>query len=151
MWTAPLLITALLLAAPEFAAACSCVKRPAAELFAGSDAGVVARLVDVQAEPQEPSADGANPAAREGTFRYRVKRVYHGRSKLERGDLLSIKSSLDEATCGLPRKQDKRYGLLLQRRTRGWSANLCSVVSRKKMRRAARGRNVRRDSGCGSG
>jgi hypothetical protein len=130
----PLVLLASLLAA-ETALACSCAPVSAKEQFRQSDAAVVARLVDVVPRSEQSS-----------DFVYRVKRAFKGERRLERGDRLTIRSSNSGASCGLPREK-RRYGLFLERINGEYTSSLCSVVSPRKMRRAARGSSARA-SGC---
>lgn len=113
----------------EQALACSCVGGRIDDRVAQADAAIVARLVDVD----RVTTGGVK-------LEYRVKRVFKGAPGLDRGESLTIRSPATGASCGLPRKKDRRYGLLLARRRQRLTANLCSVVSPKKLRRAADGK-----------
>jgi hypothetical protein len=112
----------------EQALACSCAAQPVDDQLAQADAAVVGKLVDVDRR----SAGGVE-------LEYRVKRVFKGAPGLKPGESLTLRSPTSGASCGLPRRKNRRYGLLLQRRRNRLTANLCSVVSPKKLRRAARG------------
>jgi hypothetical protein len=133
MVSLPVLLLVCLVGA-EQALACSCAPISAKRQFRQSDAAVIARLVD-----RIPRTDGGGEVVGPGSsdFVYRVKRVFKGKRRLDRGDKLTIRSSNDGASCGLP-KRERRYGLFLERVKRRYTASLCSVVSPRKMRRAAR-------------
>jgi hypothetical protein len=112
----------------ESAMACTCAAQRVDEQLAAADAALVGRLVDVD-------------RVRSGGVKleYRVNRVFKGAPGLKKGESLTLRSPGTTAACGLPRKKDKRYGLLLDRRRKRLTANLCSVVSPKRLRRAADG------------
>ena len=109
--------------------ACSCDTQPVNAQLAGADAAVVATLV---------TADRVSDD--EFKLRYRVRRVLKGAPGLDRGESLTLRSHALKASCGLPRRKDRTYGLLLDRRKKRLTASLCSVVSPKKLRRAADGK-----------
>jgi hypothetical protein len=113
----------------EQALACSCVGGRIDDRLAQADAAIVGKLVDVD-----------RVTARRVKLEYRVKRVFKGAPGLEPGESLRIRSPATGASCGLPRRRDRRYGLLLERRHKRLTANLCSVVPPKKLRRAADGK-----------
>jgi hypothetical protein len=139
------------------AVACSCTY-PGPESIRASDAAVVAKLIEVVPE-RDNAGEGAgspSPAYDEADFRYRIKRVFKGRHRLERGDRLTIASTTSGAACGLPTQERRRYGLLLSRNqsARRWQANLCTVTSPGRLRELARDRQEARSSagggdGCG--
>jgi hypothetical protein len=126
--------------AAEQAAACSCAQQSPRELFKRSDAAIIGRLVDVVPRDQYESA-----------YRYLVKRVYKGKRRIERGQMLSVRSASDGAACGLPDQEGRRYGLFLFRHDDRWTSNLCVVIGPRRMRRAAERRDGRREmaSLCG--
>ncbi len=128
------------LAVAESAVACDCAveKRPT---LRGFDAAATARLIEVKNEDANGNAD----------LVYRVLRVYKGPT-LEEGEKLVIKDSRGEATCGLPRRTDRRYGLRLGRTERGLTGSLCTLLGPKQLRRAAeRSGDLREKSAaCGS-
>jgi Tissue inhibitor of metalloproteinase len=127
-----LLVTAVAyvgLIGAESALACTCAAQRVDDQLANADAALVGKLVDV---------DRVSPGSVK--LKYRVKRVFKGAPGLDRGDKLTLRSPASGAACGLPRKKNKRYGLLLDRRRKRLTANLCSVVSPKKLRRAAAGK-----------
>jgi hypothetical protein len=113
----------------ESAMACSCATEPVKQQLADADAAVVAKLVDAD----RLSAD-------QFKLRYRVKRVVKGAPGLDRGESLTLRSHALKASCGLPRRKDRAYGLLLDRRKKRLTASLCSVVSPKRLRSAASGK-----------
>jgi hypothetical protein len=113
----------------ESALACTCAAQRVDEQLAAADAALVGKLVDVN----RVSSGGIR-------LEYRVRRVFKGAPGLDRGESLTLRSAGTAAACGLPRKKDKRYGLLLDRRKKRLTANLCSVVSPKKLRRAGEGK-----------
>jgi hypothetical protein len=130
------------------AVACSCVY-PGPESVRASDAAVVAKLIDVKVTGDPtPGYSGDEDA----DFRYRVKRVYKGRHRLERGEELAVRSNLSSAACGLPAQEDRNYGLLLYRRAQRWQANLCTVTTPRHLRKLARDRQgARSRAGAGAG
>ena len=113
----------------EPALACTCAAQRVDDQLTQADAALVGRLVDVD----RVASGGVR-------LEYRVKRVFKGAPGLDQGAWLTLRSSGTAAACGLPRKRDKRYGLFLDRRRTRLTANLCSVVSPKKLRRAAEGK-----------
>lgn len=118
------------------ALACSCVRSTPAESLARSDAAIVGRLLAVEPVGTAPAGAG------EGRFEYRILRVYRG-ATLRRGAILTLRSSLSGAACGLPRAIGRRYGLFLGRAGGGWQASLCSVVAPERLRAAARNAGAR--------
>lgn len=123
------------------ALACSCVRSTPAESLARSDAAIVARLLAVQ------PVGSVLPGAGEGRFEYRILRVYRG-ATLRRGSILTLRSSMSGAACGLPQGIGRRYGLFLGRAGGRWQASLCSVVAPGRLRAAARSSEAR-ESGAG--
>jgi hypothetical protein len=113
----------------EQAMACSCIATSTRDALEQSDAALVGKLVEVDRVSNDTLK-----------LSYRVKRVFKGPPGLNRGDRLTLRSLDSEAACGLPHRRDKRYGLLLDRRNKRLTANLCSVVPPKKLRRAADGK-----------
>jgi len=72
-------------------------------------------------------------------YRYRVERVHKGRTAHGRiGRLISVRSSLHSAGCGLPRRTGRRYGLLLSRVDGRWVGGLCGLMAPSKLKSAAR-------------
>jgi hypothetical protein len=137
------------------ALACSCA--PAGrDAIRASDAAVVAKLIEVVPD-RDNAGEGAaspSPAYREAEFRYRIKRVFKGRHRLERGDRLTISSTTSGAACGLPTQERRMYGLLLSRNrsAQRWQANLCTVTTPRQLRELARDREEARSSaGAGAG
>jgi hypothetical protein len=113
----------------EQALACSCVGGRIDDRLAQADAAIVGKLVDVD-----------RVTARRVKLEYRVRRVFKGAPGLDPGESMTLRSPASGASCGLPRKKDRRYGLLLDRRRKRLTANLCSVVPPKKLRRATDGK-----------
>jgi hypothetical protein len=98
------------------AQACSCARMGAAEAMRQADAAIVGRLVKVVPRG-ELRAD----------FRYRVRRVYKEGPGIAPGRVISVRSAMDSAACGLPRQAGRRYGLLLVRDEGRWIGGLCGV------------------------
>ena len=124
-----LAITGLGLIGAEQAMACSCAPQSTRDALASSDVAVVGKLMDV-----DPATDFV------AKFHYRVRRVFKGPAGLSRGEILTVRSPRQSSACGLPRNKNRRYGLLLDRRNKRLTANLCRVVSPKRLRRAAEGK-----------
>jgi hypothetical protein len=82
-----------------------------------ADAAIVAELIEVI--PRNRS---------KADYRYRVQRVYKPGRGLRRGRVVSVRSATDSAACGLPRRIDRRYGLLLLRADGRWTGGLCGVI-----------------------
>jgi len=119
-----LVVFVLSLAATSEAQACSCVPITMREAFRESDGAIIGRLVKVE------------PAGSAFTFTYRVRHAYKARRRI--GRWVTVSGAVDEASCGLPRKEGRSYGLFLYRERHHWASNSCLVVSPRKMRRAAR-------------
>jgi hypothetical protein len=115
----------------EQAVACSCAPIRAHAAIREADAAINAQLIEVR------STDESNPNA-DLKFVYRVLRVFKGAPGRERGDTLAIRVD-GGSSCAPPDNKGRRYGLLLDRRKKRLTASLCSVVSPKKLRRAAEG------------
>ncbi len=112
------------LAMASEAQACSCAPISMREAFPDSDAAIIGRLVKV-----ERAGGGFN-------LTYRVWHAYKGRHQI--GRRVTVKSGNQPSACALPRRRHRSYGLFLYREHHHWASNLCSVVSPRKMRRAAR-------------
>ena len=110
--------------------ACSCALVPVSKHMKAADGAFNGRLLSV-----EP-ADGT----REAAFRYRVGVVAKG--PFRRGRVVTVWSQSSDATCGLERGIGDLYGLFVSRDQGRWRSGLCSTVSPRKMRRAARGAQV---------
>jgi len=124
------------------APACSCASQSPAESLRRSDAAIVGRLVKIV------------PRGRfHADYRYEVHRVYRGRSTIEPGQMLSVRSARRAAACALPRRLRHRYGLFLIRGGGHWLAGICGVIEPRRLRHAARHqpRVYRRGSGDGGG
>lgn len=148
--------TALVMAlvSAESTQACSCAPIDAEAALRQADGAFVGRLLAVRVvdppEPGEPISSG-DPT----DYIYRVGRVYNGGPGLRRGERVRVRSVRHSATCGLPDARGGLYGLFVTRRNRRWTSNLCSVVSRAEMRRAAtsgsRTAGSRDSAACGDG
>jgi hypothetical protein len=111
----------------ESSYACSCAPPGPLEALHRSDAAIVGRLVKVV------------PRSRlRADYRYRVRRVYRGAKMIERGEVISVRSSRSTAACGLPRRQDRPVGLFLLLDGHRWTAGICSTISPRRLWTAAR-------------
>ena len=99
----------------------------AREYLERSDAAVIGRLVGV-------TPRGSQAA----TYKYRVRLVVKASPSIHPGQLLSVQSVQDSATCGLPSIRRRSYGLFLDRFRGRWTSNLCNVISPDEMRGAGR-------------
>lgn len=109
------------------AQACSCAPAPPAESLRGSDAAIVAELLKVV--PRGPF---------QADYRYDVLTVFRGGRKIEEGRVLTVRSARRAAACALPRRTGRRYGLFLIRSDGRWRSGICSVISPRRLRAAAR-------------
>lgn len=123
------------------AQACSCVQ-PDAEFVRRSEGAVIARLVEVTPVAGVPGR---------ADYDYRIQRVFKAKRRIEVGQLLSVRSWLGEAGCGLPQNLDRRYGLFLGRRAQRWTSNLCLVVGPAEMKRLISHRGSGSSAGWGCG
>jgi hypothetical protein len=123
------------------AQACSCVAQDPAEALRAADAAIVARLTGI-VRRGELRAD----------YRYRIRRVYKGGGDLRRGQVISVRSALQAAACGLPQRQDRPTGLFLARDEQArWSGGLCGMIDPKRLWRVSRlGPYASRDAGASS-
>ena len=120
-------LTALTVVVPSgSASACSCVPL-SPEAVRAADGAAIAKLLRVA-----PQGDG-----RDAVFTYRIERVFEGRHRLDR-DRIRVHGGLDSAACGLPLRK-RRYGLVLDRADRRWTASLCSVTTPQGLRALAAG------------
>jgi hypothetical protein len=120
----------------DSAFACSCVPPDPPKLLKQSDGAFVGRLVAIR--EVDPPAEGEPISSGDPVdYVYRVGRVYKRGPGLRRGRRVRVRSARSSATCGLPRRRGKLYGLFLPRRNRRWHSNLCLVVSPDAMRRTA--------------
>jgi hypothetical protein len=133
-----LLVPVLTLALAAEASACSCAPPSPRESFRESEAAIVARLVEVVPRPHY-----------QADYVYRVRRVHKGGRGIEAGELLSVRSGRNGASCGMPRGE-RPYGIFLERFRSRWASSLCWTVSPRKMRRAARG-DAARATSCTTG
>jgi hypothetical protein len=119
--------------------ACSCAGGVSMEQrFRSSDGAIIGRLVKVERLDQSTAL-----------HTYGVRRVYKGRRRIDEGEKLVLKTERFGASCGLPDREGKAYGLFLEKNAPRWSASLCTVVSASKMRRAGEDRGGRAMSRCG--
>ncbi len=112
------------LALPAAASACSCVAPQPAEQLREADGAVVARLLAVR-----PVGDGLD-----ANFVYRTGLVVKG-DGLRRGRRLVLRSSRSSAACGLPTDVGGLQGMFLSRTRGRWGASLCSLTTRRVLRR----------------
>jgi hypothetical protein len=108
------------------AQACSCAPSSPAQSLAAADAAIAGRLLSV--DPR-----GAVHAA----YRYEVLRVYRGGDRIEPGSVLTVISPRGSASCGLPQRLGRAYGLFLLGQGRHWASGLCGVISPRRLRAAA--------------
>ena len=120
------------------AQACSCAPQAPAESLRESDAAVVGRLVEVL------------PRGRlHADYRYEVRHVYRGADAIGSAETLTVRSGRKAATCALPRRLDRVYGLFLSRAHGRWFGGICGVIEPRRLRHAAQSkpRIYRRGSG----
>ena len=123
---AVVLALAGLLLATESAQACSCAfARPDVQLER-SDAAAVVRLVDIR-----------NAGSTTAELVYRVGRVVKDGPGLRRGRRIAIRDDL-AGSCGLIRRVGRLTGLFLRRLGDRWTANACTEISARQMRRLAK-------------
>lgn len=91
-----------------------------------ADAAIVGRLVEVVPR-----------AGFRADYRYRVLRVYKGDRRLERDQIVSVRSSSQSASCGLPHGVGRSYGLFLTWDRGRWTGGLCGVVKPRRLQSAA--------------
>lgn len=109
------------------AQACSCAPTAPAEALASADAAIVGELVGVQPR-----------SASQAAYRYRVLRVYRGRNRIKVGSIAIVLSPRGSASCGLPKRLGKHYGLFLIGGAGRWASGLCGVISPRRLWSAAR-------------
>lgn len=125
------------------ASACSCAQLTPKSVKK-ADAAAVMQLESVDQTGGGTYEEGSGKAA----FTYTVGKVYAGK-RLEKGDSVTIESNTSSAACGLPKREGRRYGLLLKRRNNGdWSSSLCSATTPKELRRLAEGNRSSARSLC---
>lgn len=117
------------------AQACSCAPLKPAAALRESDAAIVGRLVKVMPR-----------GAQRADYRYEVRRVYRGRHRIRRGEMLDVRSSRHASACALPRRLGHTYGLFLARADGRWTSGICGVIEPRRLDEAAR-RPGRRGSG----
>ena len=108
--------------------ACSCAVDPdAKETLHGFDAAATMRLVEVKNEdPRDGSSD----------LVYKITRVYKNKN-LREGEKFVIRDNPQGSACGLPTREDRRYGLRLYRTSDGLKSDLCVLLTPRELRRAA--------------
>ena len=121
------------------ASACSCAPLTAKSVKK-ADAAAVMRLDEVDETGGGSYDEGSGKAA----FTYTVGKVVSGK-KLDKGDSVTIESNTSSAACGLPKREGKRYGLVLKRRRNGeWTSNLCSSTTPRQLQKLADGKRSAR-------
>jgi hypothetical protein len=116
------LVVLLVLAFAGSAHACSCAPLAPGKSLREADAAIVGRLVEVV------------PAGTlRADYRYEVRRVYRGRSMIEPGRTLTVRSARRSAACALPRRLGRSYGLFLARARGRWAAGICSVIEPRRL------------------
>ena len=136
-----LLLGAVALAAlvfPATASACSCAgpgpgdswNEHVREDIRSGDAAIVGRLLSVTRPEQGDGPVGPGIA----WFRYRILYVVKGKPRLHRDRVVAVKTSGDEASCGLHGRIGSRQGLVLRRSGGRWWGSLCSQYGPKLMR-----------------
>jgi hypothetical protein len=139
----------LMFVGAEAAQACSCAPIDARTALKQADGAFVGRLLAVRVV--DPPAQGEPTSSGDPTdYIYRVGGVYKGGPGLHRGRRVRVRSVRDSATCGLPRRRGRLYGLFLTRRDGRWHSNACSVVTRAEMRAAANSASRSRHTPAGS-
>ena len=133
-----------LLGLAEQAAACSCAGPERPPSLEHEDAAITARLLEVEPDPA--------PGFFDDVFTYKVRRVFKGRHEYElhHGVRVRIRATTGGASCGLPTRRDRVYALILYEWRRELHANLCTMVSRKYLRKAARNRDLERAGRIGA-
>jgi hypothetical protein len=119
-------LTGMLISA-ETAGACSCFPFRPEKQLKHADGAFNGWLLSVRPVEGTTEAD----------FRYRIRRVFKG--PFRRGKVVMIRSQNSDAVCGLPQATGVVYGLFVSRNERRWTSGACSVLSPRKMRRAAEG------------
>ncbi|HEX5712376.1 MAG TPA: hypothetical protein VFX85_03585 [Solirubrobacterales bacterium] len=109
------------------AQACSCAPTAPAESLAESDAAIVGDLLAVEARSPSQAA-----------YRYRVLQVYRGARKIESGSVLTVLSPRGSASCALPKRLGKHYGLFLLGGGGRWASGLCGVIAPRRLWSASR-------------
>lgn len=144
------------LIAASTAAACSCAgpspgeeKSFYREALQRSDGAFVGKLLRKRpiGNAESPQSGGG-----EAIYVYRVTRAFKAEQRLA-DRRVRVRSAADGAACGIEQRIGTRGGLFLYRSQGRWSSNLCSQVSPRDLRRAARSGDgdSRRDSAglCG--
>jgi hypothetical protein len=108
------------------AQACSCLQRTPREAFREADAAIVGRLVE--AVPLD---------AHSAEYRYRVRRAYKAGTGIRAGEEVAVRSGIGGASCGLPRDEERWYGLFLYRSAGRWSGGSCGLLPPRRLAAAA--------------
>ena len=116
------------------ASACSCVEATPREALRQADAAIVGRLVEVVPRDRYSS-----------DYRYLVRGIYKRGEGIRRGGIVSVRSGLNGAACGLPSSEGRRYGLFLSRSDGGWIGSSCRLVGPAELVAAAAGAQRNRD------
>jgi hypothetical protein len=133
---------AVVLVGADSADACVCAfgVTPQQRLEA-ADGALTGRLLGVRAAVD----------ARGAALRYRVGRVFKARSRLHRGQVVTVWDKASGTDYAMPTHTGVVYGLLLTRRHARWTSSLCDVLSPRTLRRAARhhaGASASGDGAC---
>jgi hypothetical protein len=100
-------------AAPDCAYACTCMPFDAERLLAGSDAAVVAEVVE------------RREAGGEAVLVLDVER----RLKGPVGDRIEVVTALNGSVCGVEARPGQRVGLFLERRAQEWRGTMCGQAT----------------------
>jgi hypothetical protein len=137
--------------APASAHACSCAGPPKGgerdfylAALKQADAAIIGKVVDRRLIPDGGAVSGPGRAV----VVYRVRRAFKKKRRFPRGRKVAVHTSGDGASCGIEQPVGSVGGILLDRSNRRWRGSLCSQVSRRALRRAARDRRAKADSGA---
>jgi hypothetical protein len=111
-----LIAAGLTLSLPGEALACVCAGEGPRKLYRASDAAIIGRFIRV-----------------ENDYEYRVLRVYKGRRRIDRGEVIAVDDGGNPAAgvytdCAPGSAQGRRYGLFLDRRSGRWLGSACATV-----------------------
>lgn len=146
-----LVLAAVAVAVPllgaDSALACSCAPRDGIPSIRSADGVFIGRLVAVRLV--DPPAEGEPVGSGDPTdYIYRVGRIYNVGPGLRKGRRVRVRSVRSEATCGLPRRRGRLYGLYVDRRGGRWHGNLCDTVPPAALRAAEDGSAAAGGPGC---
>jgi len=114
------------------AQACSCVgpdpEAGYASFLEEADGAIVAKLIDVR-----PIGNG-----RRASFHYRVLEVYKRPNRFNVGERRRVVSATDSVACGIGYPVGSTHGVFLYRQRGHFTSSLCSTISSKDMREAAK-------------